>query len=151
MPTPWVGFWLASKAPLLAAAGHCLVAASAIFVVVRAARSAMPWPELGLLTATATFLVLPYAFNYDMAVVGLAAAMLLFGRSEALGWLGRTLALIAFAAPILVFPANWLALPLLPLALLGFLFVQARAYAPRARKSPEAMPRGSSFSATAEA
>ena len=130
MPTPYVSVWVATKAALLAVAAQVAFAVAALLVVVRAARSAMPWPELGLLTATATFLVLPYAFGYDMAVVGLGAAILLFRRGERPGWLGRGLALIAFAAPILVFAANYFLVPLLPLALFGFLLVQLRCYLP---------------------
>jgi hypothetical protein len=141
MPTPWVSFWMATKTAWLAIAGHLCIAAAAVAIVVRAARSAMPWPELGLLTATATFLVLPYAFNYDMVLVGLAAAILLFGRGRALPWYGRILAMLAFAAPLLVFLANYFLVPLLPLVLLGFLFVQLRAYLPAAAPQPAAAPR----------
>ena len=130
MPTPYVGFWLASKTLAVALAGHALVALAALAIVVRAARSAMTWPELGLVTATATFLVLPYAFNYDMAVVCLAAAILLLGRGRRLGWLARGVALLAFAAPVLVIAANYYWIPLVPLALLAFLWLQARSYAP---------------------
>ena len=143
MPTPYVSFWLATKSFPLAVAGHALVASAATAIVVRAARSAMSWPQLGLVTATATFLVLPYAFNYDMAVVGLGAAILLFARGERAGWMARIAALFAFAAPILVLVANYYFVPLLPLLLLGFLYVQERAFArERAAKSPGAALRG---------
>ena len=77
--------------------------------------------------ACATFLVLPYAFNYDMPVVGLAAATLLFGRERLIDPLGRTLALVALGMPVMVLVAGPLA-PVLPLALLGFLWIQVRAY-----------------------
>jgi hypothetical protein len=91
----------------------------------------MDWRELGFVTATATFLVLPYAFNYDMIVVGLSAAILLFGKGRRLHWAGRIVALFALGTPILVMGANYLSVPLLPFLLLAFLWVQARAYAPR--------------------
>ena len=38
-----------------------------------AARRRVPVRDLALLVATATFLVLPYAFNYDLTVVMVAA------------------------------------------------------------------------------
>jgi alpha-1,2-mannosyltransferase len=80
------------------------------------------------MTATATFLVLPYAFNYDMGVVGLGAAMLLFDRKRQLDLFERMVALLALGAPVLVLMLSPIAVPILPLALLGFLWVQARAY-----------------------
>ena len=134
MPTAYVSVWVATKSAWLAILAQGLFAAAALGVTVKAARSDMPWPELGLVTATATFLVLPYAFNYDMIVVGLGAAILLFRRSERPQWIGRGLALLAFAIPILVFAANYFLVPLLPLALLGFLLVQLRCYLPRSER-----------------
>lgn len=130
MPTPYAAFFRAFDSIAVAAAVQALFAAAALFVLVRATLRNTPWPELGLMTATATFLVLPYAFNYDMAVVCLSAAMLLFGKGERLDTTGLAFALLAFGSPILVLALNWLKIPLVPVALLGFLLVQARAYAP---------------------
>jgi hypothetical protein len=125
MPTAYVTALLATKSFAVALAAQILFGAAALVILVRAALSRMPWPELGLVTATATFLVLPYAFNYDMVVVGVAATILLFGQP--LHWAGRIIALFALGTPILVMGANYEAIPLLPALLLAFLFVQARA------------------------
>jgi alpha-1,2-mannosyltransferase len=130
MPTPYVGFWVATHSVVAAALAQALFAVAAILIVVRSARSAMAWPQLGLVTATATFLVLPYAFNYDMGVVSVGAALLLYGRGRSLDAFGRLSAWLALTSPILVFGANLIGAPLIPFALLAFLWVQARAYAP---------------------
>ncbi len=139
MPTGYVSMWVASKMFAAAVATQLIVGAAAVAITVRSALSRMNWRDLGLVTATATFLVLPYAFNYDMTVVGVAAAILLFGNRKRLHWAGRILALVAFGAPILVAGANYERIPVLPFLLLAFLWVQARAYAPpqeRPRSAP---------------
>jgi len=128
MPTTYAGFWVAFGNLPVAIAAQCVSAGAAIFVVIRAALRNIPAFELGLLTTTATFLVLPYAFNYDMPIVGLSAVMLLFGGQRQLDGIGRVLALTAFGTPFLVLWINPLGIPILPVALLGFLWVQARAY-----------------------
>ena len=140
MPTAYMTFWVAFGALPLATFAQCVCALGAIFVLVRAAQKGLAWPELGLLSATATFLVLPYAFNYDMEVVGLAAAMLLFDARKPLDPLGRALALTALGAPILVRILSPWAVPVLPIALLGFLWVQARAYGVWAREPAPLAP-----------
>jgi hypothetical protein len=127
MPTGYASAWSTTGLFALAVAAQCAAAVAALYLLARAARSGVAWCELGLMAATATFLVLPYAFNYDMPVVGLAAAMLLFGRERLADPLHRVLALLALGTPVLVLIAGPLA-PVLPLALLGFLYVQARAY-----------------------
>jgi hypothetical protein len=131
MPTAYVSVWLATKSFAASVATQLILGIAAVAIVVRAALSRMDWRELGFVTATATFLVLPYAFNYDMIVVGLSAAILLFGKGRRLHWAGRIVALFALGTPILVMGANYLSVPLLPFLLLAFLWVQARAYAPR--------------------
>lgn len=136
MPTAYAGFLTAFGNIALAIAAQCLFAAAALALLVRAALRATPWPELGLMTATATFLVLPYAFNYDMAVVGLGALMLLFGRERKIDLAGRIFALFAFGAPVLVFLTTYFQLPILPVALLGFLHAQSTAYVPATTDAP---------------
>jgi hypothetical protein len=136
MPTAYVSVWLATKSFAAAVAAQLLVGAAAVAILARAALSPIEWRELGFVTATATFLVLPYAFNYDMIVIGLAAAILLFGKGRRLRWAGRIVALFALGTPILVMGANYEAIPLLPFLLLASLWVQARAYAP-----PKLQPR----------
>jgi hypothetical protein len=128
MPTAYSAVWTASSSLKLAILAQCATALAALFIIVRAARSNIAWTELGLMAATATFLVLPYAFNYDMEVVGLGAAMLLFDPRRQLDIVGRVLALLALGSPVLILLLGPHIVPILPLALLGFLWVQGRAY-----------------------
>jgi alpha-1,2-mannosyltransferase len=128
MPTAYSTVFTATASIKLAIVAQCATALAAAVIIVRAARSAIPWTELGLMAATATFLVLPYAFNYDMEVVGLGAAFLLFDAKRQLDLVGRVLALLALGAPVLVLVLSPHIVPILPLVLLGFLWVQARAY-----------------------
>lgn len=81
--------------------------------------------QAALATATATFLVLPYAFDYDMTVVGLAGALLMH-RKDARDQLWRTAAgATGFALPAAVIFLNrqgwWIAPPLLLALLLATL------------------------------
>lgn len=137
MPTPYVSFWVASHSMMTAIIAQTLFATSALALLVRAALRRVPWPELGLMASTATFLVLPYAFNYDMEVVGIGAALLLYGRSGDLDPAGRLAALLALAAPFFVFVMNIIGLPLLPFALLYFLWVQSKSYGAAAEAAAE--------------
>ena len=54
-----------------------IVAAAAIAMVGIAVRRGIPTQELAFLVATCTFLVLPYAFNYDLTVVAVGALALM--------------------------------------------------------------------------
>lgn len=128
MPTTYMSFWVAFENLPLAILAQAATAIAAIVIIVRATLRGIPWSELGLMSATATFLVLPYAFNYDMELVGLSAAMLLFDGQRRLDPIGRILALTALGTPFLVLVLNPIGIPILPVALLGFLWIQARAY-----------------------
>ena len=46
-------------------------------------------------------------------------------------------ALLAFGTPVLVFLTTWLQLPILPVALLGFLYTQSKAWVPGAEAPVE--------------
>jgi alpha-1,2-mannosyltransferase len=81
----------------------------------------------GLAAATATFLVLPYAFNYDLTVVGIAALVALAGSGEADGPARRIALACAFLLPLAQFSFGALGLPLAPLLLL---FLLSRFLAP---------------------
>lgn len=70
--------------------------------------------------ATATFLLIPYSFNYDMTVADLGFAIFLFERWSHLGRAQKAVFLIAFFSPELVY---WAA-PLVPVALLMALGLQ---------------------------
>ncbi len=93
--------------------------------------------KAGLATATATFLVLPYAFAYDMTVVGLAG-LILFKRAldrESPGWAFATGA--AAFAPMAVMYLNASSMPLAPL-LIAFqlLAILGLARSERIRQAP---------------
>jgi hypothetical protein len=128
MPTPYVSFWMASHSTMVAIAVQVLFALAALGLLIRAAIRRAGWEQLGLMAATATFITLPYAFNYDMEVVGIAAILLLYGKSGPSDVLARLSALLAVATPILVFVANGAGVPLLPFALLYFLWTQSKCY-----------------------
>jgi hypothetical protein len=144
MPSAYVSAWVAFKSFPVAVSVQLLLGLAAVAITARAAFKKMDWPDLGMLTATATFLVLPYAFNYDMGVVGLSAAILLLGQGKRLHWAARIVTLLAFGTPILVMGANYERIPLLPLVLLAFLWVQYRAYVSRSdkEKAPERLGPG---------
>ena len=78
--------------------------------------------ELAFPAATATFLILPYAFNYDMTVVVLGFAILLYARWGELSWDEKAILTIGFLSPPLtfVFP------PIAPAALALSLHVQCQ-------------------------
>jgi hypothetical protein len=70
--------------------------------------------------ATATFIVLPYAFNYDMTVACIGFAVLLYSDWGRLSAFERAIAALAFASPGLTFVAN----SLVPCTLLAGLWLQ---------------------------
>jgi hypothetical protein len=72
--------------------------------------------------ATATFLIVPYCFNYDMTVACLGFAILLFERWSSLRPMQRVSLLTAFFAPELTYFAG----AIVPFALLGALQVQLK-------------------------
>ena len=84
----------------------------------------------GLATATATFLVLPYAFNYDMTIVCIAAVILLH-RAPSDAPVPRIAAALTLMVPAAVVFTNGMAMPiappLLPLLLGGLLARQSEA------------------------
>lgn len=76
--------------------------------------------DLAFVSATATAIIMPYIFNYDLTVCSLGFAVLLFGRWEMLTTGEKVILWFAFAAPLLVMAFN----PIGPAALLAGLFVQ---------------------------
>jgi alpha-1,2-mannosyltransferase len=92
----------------------------------------------GLAGGVATFLVLPYAFNYDMTVPGLAALLMLarLRREPENG--ASFILLLAFLLPLIVQTFGLLHLPapaLILAALLALMLRQARAPAPDVLKA----------------
>jgi hypothetical protein len=90
--------------------------------------------EAGLAGGIATFLVLPYAFNYDMTVPGLAALLMLarLRRDPAAG--PPFLLLLAFLLPLTVQTFGLLHLPAPALILAALLALMLRPYGQAALK-----------------
>jgi hypothetical protein len=106
----------------LALIAQALLAAAAIAGLVVAALRRTSIPDLAMLTATGTFLVLPYAFNYDLMVVTVAALRLWVEPGANRGH--RAAAILGFIAPqigMLVAPLGW---PLTPLMLASLFAAQ---------------------------
>ncbi|MET4897394.1 glycosyltransferase family 87 protein [Sphingomonadaceae bacterium jetA1] len=99
------------------------MAGVAIGVTVAAVRGTPP-ATLALLAATGTFVLLPYAFNYDLTVVMLAA-LVAYGRPDA-SPLEKGIALIAFVTPQWGMLASAIGIPLTPIALISLFAVQLR-------------------------
>lgn len=86
--------------------------------------------DAGLAGGVATFLVLPYAFNYDMTVPGLAALLMLARLRREPGTGPAFVLLLAFLLPLIVQTFGLLHLPapaLILAALLALMLRQARA------------------------
>lgn len=118
MPSAYIALREAPAALAFTVQTAFAVAALALFWKARDARA----QDLAFVSASATAVIMPYIFNYDLTVCSLGFAILLFGRWEVLTT-GEKLALwFAFAAPLLVMAFN----PIGPVALLTGLFVQVR-------------------------
>lgn len=76
----------------------------------------------GLAAAVATFLILPYAFNYDMTVVGLASLILLTEASRAVRIWSALMASVIFLLPAVIIYMNKAGFWISPLLVGAFLF-----------------------------
>ena len=70
--------------------------AAALSALIAAARRKPPLQDFALLTATLTFLVLPYGFNYDLTVVMVGALAIVVRNTLPPGW--RLLGAMGFLA-----------------------------------------------------
>ena len=115
MPTAYPAFRLAGLAPPAAWLLQAVCAVCAMGALLRW----MPQDprRAGLAAATATFLVLPYAFNYDMTIVGIAAVILLHRAPEDAP-VQRLTAALVLILPAVVFFTNAMGLPIAPPLLL---------------------------------
>ncbi|MEO6255751.1 MAG: glycosyltransferase family 87 protein [Sphingomicrobium sp.] len=124
---------------VLAFGAQLLLGATAVAMMVVAARRAVAIPELAMLAATATFLILPYAFNYDLTVVMVAAVRLWVdpqaSRTE------RALGVTGFLSPQIGLLLAPLGLPATPL-MLAALFAGQFSRALRSRAADRAAPAG---------
>ena len=130
MPTAYPAFRFAGLVPV---AAWLLQAACAIGAIGAMLRWMPRDPRLaGLAAATATFLVLPYAFNYDMTIVGIAAVILLHRAPEDAP-VPPIAAALVLMLPAAVLFTNLIAMPIAPPLLLlllgGLLARQSRATA----------------------
>lgn len=125
MPTVYNGFVLAGwggvALPFQLAAGGFGVA-----VVFFVHRAGVPMTTLGLVATTATFLVLPYAFNYDMGIVCLAALLGMQAANEDALPAERLSYAVVYLSPALIFQLNGTLPLLVPLFLAAMLFFEAR-------------------------
>lgn len=97
------------------------VVATIVIILMWRFQPADPY-RAGLAAAVATFLILPYAFNYDMTVVGLASLIILKQASrEARIW-RALMAAIVFLLPAVIIYMNKAGAWLSPLLLAIFLF-----------------------------
>lgn len=116
MPTIMPSLALAGVGTAVSAAVQIVVALGAIGLLLW--RMPKDSEEAGLATATATFLVLPYAFNYDMTVAGLAG-LLVLQRGRSGGSIAFTLAAaFAFLVPMSVMYFGLVDIPVGPPALI---------------------------------
>lgn len=119
MPSAYVAFGQGR----LAIVAQILFAAGAIALIARS-RRIDPFAF-----ATATFLIVPYVFNYDMTVACLGFGTLLWSRWPDLSLSNRTALSVAFVSPELTYFAPWI----VPPALIAALYVQTSVVQSRAR------------------
>jgi hypothetical protein len=96
--------------------------------------------DAGLAGGVATFLVLPYAFNYDMTVPGLAALLMLARLRRDPGGGSSFVLLLAFLLPLIVQTFGLLHLPAPALILAALLALLLRQAAEPALKPGTAAP-----------
>jgi hypothetical protein len=96
MTTPYLGYGML---------GWLAFAAGAIFLLTR---------RFDVFTAaTATFLIAPYGFHYDMTVVCLGFGLLLFQNWRSMPPWQCLVCALAFLSPVMVRAGTWLVPPLL--------------------------------------
>jgi hypothetical protein len=112
-------------APLwLALAAQAAFALCGLYAVVTSALRRATLREYALLVSTATFLVLPYAFNYDMTVPVIGALYVMNSAERStMDW---RLAFYGFIAPQLGMVLAAAGLPLMPVLIAGLLYAQVR-------------------------
>ena len=109
----------------LAIAAQAMLAVLGLAVVIVAVRKPVTTRELALLTATCTFLILPYGLNYDLTVVALGAWVVMTSSQAAPS--DRILATLGFVAPTIGIVFALAGAPITPLLLAGLAVAQYRA------------------------
>lgn len=143
MPTVSPALSLMGSSAAAASAGQAAVGVTALALLLW--RMPADSGDAGLATATATFLVLPYAFCYDMTAVGIASLIIFQRNLSGTPW-SIGLAALAFVGPttMLLFNAAWPVTPIFLayqlLALTGFYRTRSDAQSPSvSRASASAM------------
>lgn len=133
----------------LAITVQAIFSLSGVILVAVAAWRRVPTRELSFLVATATFLVLPYSFSYDLTVVAIGTLAVLTSRDAPP--LEHRLALYGFLGPQIGIVLAALGLPGLPLMLAGVAAAQFRLWVVAPGKTaiapkppPRTAPSGSS-------
>lgn len=98
------------------------VAVAAIVVILMWVYQPADAHRAGLAAAAATFLILPYAFNYDMTVVSLAALILLTEASRREKIWPALIASVIFLLPAVIIYMNKAGFWISPLLIAAFLF-----------------------------
>ncbi len=124
MPGTYISIRFSGVSEGAAWLAHTCVAVAAAFMVWRAERTGATFTDLAFISATATFLILPYAFNYDMTVVCLGFALLLFRHWDNLPMWQRAALIAGYLSPQMTFLNKMLEVPVTPTALLLGLYVQ---------------------------
>jgi hypothetical protein len=111
----------------LAGIGQVVTAVVAIVLLWRAAGPDVPLAKLCFPAATATFLVLPYAFDYDMTVATVGLMLTLHRHWDTLAGWERAVLGAGFLVPQGCILLAMAGVPLVPAILLAALVVQMRA------------------------
>jgi hypothetical protein len=111
----------------LAGMAQVATAVTAVVLLWRAAKPGVPLASLCFPAATATFLVLPYAFDYDMTVATLGVILTLHRRWDAMAGWERAALGAGFLVPQGCILLAMAGIPLVPVILLVALMVQMRA------------------------
>jgi hypothetical protein len=129
-------FSLGAKLPV-AMIVQAAFAAGGIYAVVAGGLRKVPLRDYALLTSTATFLVLPYAFNYDMTVpmIGALYVMSTTDRSSREWRFG----FYGFIAPQFGMVLAAAGLPFMPVMIAGLLYAQFRTARDGAVQSAESL------------
>jgi len=109
--------------------GQAIAAAAGIIILWQFRTADMK--DLAFPVATATFIVLPYSFAYDMALVSVGFAVILYCHWAALSMAERMVAVLAFSSP------NLTSTHTVPLILIAGLWLQLAVWR---RTSEEAQP-----------
>lgn len=127
-PNTLFGLMMPTPAPALYALGLAEPVVWALQGLIAAAAIVLLWWKMpadrhraGAATAVATFLVLPYGFNYDLTVVGVAALLLLVDAGRSGRRIDAAIAGVALALPpamMFLGVVNWRIAPLVLAALL---------------------------------